>query len=229
MANSVVLKGSPYGISVVISEATDYNEIKKNVIDKFKSSEDFFKGASIAISFEGDRLKDNYQLDLLNAIVANTELNIVCLIDKDEDTVAYYKDIVEAMNKPEEDTTDYDSYSTVIRGNLSHNNSIDTPMGVTVMGDVLRDGNIVCGSDCFIMGKANGKVYAGYPDKTTASVYALSFEKCDLTIGGITKQAELSTKESKFKKKKKNQASALIRAFVENNEIHFEIVNDTKE
>lgn len=229
MANSVVLKGSPYGISVVISEATDYSEIKKNVIDKFKSSENFFKGASIAISFEGDRLKDNYQLDLLNAIVSNTSLDIVCLIDKDEDTVAYYKDIVEAMNKDTSKEDEYENFGTIIRGNVSHNNSVDTPLSVIAYGDLLRDGTIKTNCDCVLLGKASGTIEAGYPDKKDAVCYSYSFENCTLSIGGITKQYEANAKGSKFKKKKKNQANQLIKAFVLDDEIHFETVNDIKE
>ena len=54
MDNSVILKGSPYGISVIINEGGEYKSIKDRVLSKFKDSEGFFKGASVGISFEGD-------------------------------------------------------------------------------------------------------------------------------------------------------------------------------
>ena len=222
MDNSVILKGSPYGISVIINEGGEYKSIKDRVLSKFKDSEGFFKGASVGISFEGDvQLPDNYQLDLLNAIADNTSIDVVCLIDRSHDTVCYYKDIVEAANK-EANPDEYKDYCTVIREDVKEDNSVNSPLGIMVIGNLLPSGKITSNNDVFIMGIASGRISAGAPDNKSAVVYAGSFDHCDLTIGGISKRNEASG-GSFFKKLKKSKN--MIKAYVENDLICFEEVN----
>lgn len=221
MDNSVILKGSPYGISVIINEGGEYKAIKDRVLSKFKDSEGFFKGASVGISFEGDvHLPDNYQLDLLNAIADNTSLDVVCLIDRSSDTVRYYKDIVESADK-EADSKAYKDFCTIIRGNVMEENSVTSSLGIMVTGSLLPTGKITSANDVFVIGTAAGTITAGAPDNKAAVVYAGSFDHCDLTIGGINKKNEASG-PSFFKKLKKNRN--MIKAFVENDLICFEEV-----
>lgn len=221
MDNSVILKGNPYGISVIINEGGEYKTIKDRVLSKFKDSEGFFKGASVGISFEGDvHLPDNYQLDLLNSIADNTCINVVCLIDRSQDTVCYYKDIVEAAGK-EAGSDEYKDYCTVIRDNIREENSVTSPLGIMVIGSVLPSGRVTSDNDVYIMGTASGTVTAGAPDNTSAVVYAGSFDNCDLTIGGISKRNENSL-GSFFRKLKKSKN--MIKAYVENDLICFEEV-----
>ncbi len=221
MDSAVILKGSPYGISVIINEGGEYKTIKDRVLSKFKDSEGFFKGASVGISFEGDvHLPDNYQLDLLNAIADNTSLDVVCLIDRSQETVSYYKDIVEAADK-ETDSKAYKDYCTVIRGNVTEENSVTSSLGILVTGSLLPTGKITSANDVFIMGIAAGTISAGDPDNKAAVVYAGSFDHCNLTIGGIDKKNEASG--GSFLKKLKKSKN-MIKAYVENDLICFEEV-----
>ena len=224
MANSVVLKGTPYGISVIISEATDYDEIKRNVIDKFVSSEGFFKGAKVAISFEGDQLKDNYQVDLLKAISDNTEIDIACLIDKDEETVAYYKDIIDAMNDNLKEPEDYHDYSKIIRGDIKSGEKVDLSTGVLIYGGVEAGASVISESDIIILGEAKGFIKAGVEDNKSAVVYATDFDDAILSIGGITELAESGSKSFFKKRKKKN--NELIMAYVKDDKIFFKHEED---
>ena len=222
MDNSVILKGSPYGISVIINEGGEYKTIKDRVLSKFKDSEGFFKGASVGISFEGDvHLPDNYQLDLLNAIADNTSLDVVCLIDRSQETIRYYKDIIDGANM-EPDSNEYKNYCTVIREDINEYNSVNSPLGIMVTGSVLPSGKITSNNDIFIMGTAAGTISAGAPDNKSAVVYAGTFADCNLTIGGISRKNGASG-GSFFKKLKKSKN--MIKAYVENDLICFEEVN----
>lgn len=223
MANSVVLKGNPYGISVIITEAEDYNEIKRKVIEKFVSSENFFKGATICISFEGDQLKDEYQLDLLNAIIDNTNLDIGCLIDKAEDSVAYYKDILNAMEEEQKPKDDYHDFTFIIRNGLKANEVIEKKTGVLIYGDVAAGASVVSESDVTVLGNVYGEIKAGMPDNKNCVVYALDLEACNLCIGGITETLDDKNNKSFFKKRKK-KTRELIKAYVVEDKICFEEV-----
>ena len=221
MDNSVILKGSPYGIAVIINEGSDYSTIKNRVLSKFKDSEGFFKGASVGISFEGNIiLPDNCQLDLLNAIADNTSLDIVCLIDKREETVAYYKDIVEAKDK-EPDPIEYRNYSTIIREDITPENSINSPMGILVMGNVVPGGQITSDNDIIILGSAAGTVKAGTSGNKKARVYALNFNGCDISIAGVSDKAG---EKGGSILKKLHKTKGLICAYLDNEKICFEQV-----
>ena len=55
MSQSVMIKSNKYGINLVLDPNIPFVELLKDVIEKFKASEKFFKNAELAISFEGDR------------------------------------------------------------------------------------------------------------------------------------------------------------------------------
>ena len=226
MANSVVLKGCSHGISVIINDFTDYGEVKANILAKFLEAEGFFKGASVGISFEGVKLPDNYQVDLLSAISEATNLDIVCLIDKDEETVAYYKDIIDAVNSSEPEPEEYYKYATVIRGDISASSSIDTPLGVVVHGNVLKSGKIIAGSDVTIFGDCSGEIEAGYPGNKDAVVFIENYKDCSISIAGITERSP-EQNASFFKKKKKKNFCVRVR--VKDDLLYFESLTDKKE
>lgn len=52
MSQSVMIKSNKYGINLVLDPNIPFVELLKDVIEKFKASEKFFKNAELAISFE---------------------------------------------------------------------------------------------------------------------------------------------------------------------------------
>lgn len=57
MSQSVMIKSNKYGINLVLDPNIPFVELLKDVIEKFKASEKFFKNAELAISFEGRKLR----------------------------------------------------------------------------------------------------------------------------------------------------------------------------
>ena len=53
MNNSVIIKGNKYGIVVVLDKDISFEQLKDDLIEKFKNASKFFDKASMAISFEG--------------------------------------------------------------------------------------------------------------------------------------------------------------------------------
>ena len=84
MNNSVVIKGNKYGIVVVMDDTVPFDELKENLLDKFKSAAKFFDKANMAVSFEGRKLSPKEERECLDIISENSDLNIVCVIDNDE-------------------------------------------------------------------------------------------------------------------------------------------------
>ena len=81
MNNSVIIKGNKYGIVVVLDDKIPFAQLREDIANKFKSATKFFDKANMAVSFEGRKLSSEEERDVLDIIAANSELNIVCVID----------------------------------------------------------------------------------------------------------------------------------------------------
>lgn len=85
MDNSVIIKGSRHGITVILDGNMEFSKLKECVRDKFTSSAKFFGNASMALGFEGRILDDDEQEQLVDIISDSSDLNIICLIDNDKE------------------------------------------------------------------------------------------------------------------------------------------------
>ena len=52
MSQSVTIKSNKYGINLVLDPEIGFDELLKDVVEKFKASSTFFKNAKLALSFE---------------------------------------------------------------------------------------------------------------------------------------------------------------------------------
>lgn len=78
MDNAVVIKGSKSGITVFLDKDMPFDELLKNVSDKFKNASKFFNNANMAIAFNGRTLLPDEEKKILDVISDVSELNIVC-------------------------------------------------------------------------------------------------------------------------------------------------------
>ena len=51
MSQSVTIKSNKYGINLVLDPEIGFDELLKDVVEKFKASSTFFKNAKLALSF----------------------------------------------------------------------------------------------------------------------------------------------------------------------------------
>lgn len=94
MNNSVIIKGNKYGIVVVLDDKIPFAQLREDIANKFKSATKFFDKANMAVSFEGRKLSSEEERDVLDIIAANSELNIVCVIDNNEIREQYFKKLL---------------------------------------------------------------------------------------------------------------------------------------
>jgi len=71
-----MIKSNKYGINLVLDPNIPFVELLKDVIEKFKASEKFFKNAELAISFEGRKLSEEEENRIIEAITENTTIQI---------------------------------------------------------------------------------------------------------------------------------------------------------
>ncbi len=192
MKNTVIIKSFQNGISVYLNGEIPFDELLGEVAFKFRESSNFFKDAKMAISFEGRRLSDEEERMLLNVICENSDLHIVCLVGKDEETNHNYLKAIQQLERHKEDGNEGQFY----RGTLKNGQVLETESSIVVLGDVYPGSAIISTKDIVILGGLFGKAYAGGNGSGGHYVAALEMSPERLQIGDFkyktTKQMKWS-------------------------------------
>lgn len=219
MRNSVVIKGNKYGIIVVLDKIKDFNELKEDITYKFKESKDFLGKSSFAISFEGRELSDDEIKEILDIIEENTDLKIVCVVDKEKEEL--YKKIVEdsvgaedneeKKNEKENinEADNNDSKSDGINfyaGTLRSGQEVVNNESIVIIGDVNPGASVISKGNILILGSLRGSAIAGIDGDTNAFVIAMEMDPIQIRIADIIATANDDTFQSAMhiREKKKN-------------------------
>lgn len=212
MNNSVVIKGNKYGIIVVLSPEVPFDELKLLVAEKFRESSKFFENAKMAISFEGRKLTNEEQKEILDIIGDNADMHIVCVIDNDTETE-------ETMRKTLEQKLLELSNNTgqFYKGILRSGASLEFETSVIIIGDVNQGARVVSKGNIIVLGSLKGNAFAGATGNTNSFVVALDMNPTQIRIADTIarapdKPAKQEVKEAKI-------------AFLEEGNIYIEPLN----
>ena len=217
MSDSVIIKSFPHGISIRILDDAPMDVLLNEIGNKFSQGRSFFKNATMALSVEGRKLTDAEELAILNTIRKNSDLNIVCLVGKDESTERHY---VRALKSIEMKLSRADE-GQFYKGTLKNNETLETENSIVIMGDVYPGSAIISTKNIIVLGGLYGEAYAGASGNENSFVVALEMEPEKLKIGDFNYK---STKASKWSIRPKVQPKI---AYVKNEKIVME--NLTKE
>ncbi|MDF2589701.1 MAG: hypothetical protein K0S41_3542 [Anaerocolumna sp.] len=209
MNNSVIIKGNKYGIVVVLDAVMDFNELKEKIAEKFRDSAKFFDKAQMAISFEGRKLNNDEQREILNIIAEETELHVVCVIDNDPQKEEVFKKALDEKLMELSNTT-----GQFYKGNLRSGQVLESETSIIVIGDVNPGARLVSKGNIIVLGSLKGTVFAGATGNTNSFVMALEMNPVQIRIADTIarspdKPVKDAVKETKI-------------AFLENGNIYIE-------
>jgi len=212
MDNSVIIKGLNNGIIVVLDPNIEFELLKEKVSKKFKDSSKFLGNAQVALSFEGRKLSDEEQLELLQIISEQSELKIICLVTDNPEKEALFKKAIEQASVEHSKTN-----GQFYKGNLRSGQSLECDTSIVIIGDVNPGASVVSSGNIIVLGALRGTVYAGSNGNTKAFVLALEMSPVQIRIADTIARApdnpdKTSVKEAKI-------------AFLELDNIYIEPVN----
>lgn len=226
MNNAVVIKGTTYGFSVYMDEQADFATISELVKEKFKESAKFFGNAKMAISFEGKQLTDEEQRTLLDIIAANSEVNIVCVIEKNGETEELHKRSVEERMQ-EQRLMELDrSNGQFYKGNLRSGQVLETETSIIIVGDVNQGATVTSKGNIIVLGSLFGNVYAGAGGNENAFVLALELDPVQIRIADTIARAPDKVGKALWKREKEKTKEPKI-AFRSEGNIFIEPVSRT--
>jgi len=221
MNHAVVIKGTTYGFSVYIDEQADFAMICDEVRNKFRESAKFFGNAKMAISFDGKKLSDAQQRELLDIIAENSEVHIVCVIEKNSETEELHRRSLE--NRLQElDSSNGQFY----KGNLRSGQVLDTETSIIIVGDVNQGATVTSKGNIIVLGALLGNVYAGAGGNENAFVLALELDPVQIRIADTIARAPDKAGKMLWKREKEKSKEPKI-AFKSGENIYIEPVSRT--
>lgn len=175
MVQNVIIKSYPNGITLHMNSEVEFPILLEEIGEKFAQARGFFKQASMALSLEGRELSDTEEIMILEAIMKNSDLHIMCIVGHDEEKNRNYIKALDLMELQLSHGNDGKLY----KGSLKNGDSLESENNVVILGDVNPGCMVRSAKSIIILGGLYGEAYAG-PD---GYVLALEMEPEKLFIG----------------------------------------------
>lgn len=177
--NMVVLKSYHNGISIYLDDNAPFDDLIGEIAVKFKESSRFFKNTKMALSIEGRKVNDEEEMIILDTIERNCDVEIVCLVSKDEEKNQQFVKAIEQV----QDYADTENIGQFYRGTLKNHQVLETESSIVVLGDVYPGSAIISTKDIIVLGGLYGEAYAGGNGDKNHFVVALEMAPERLIIG----------------------------------------------
>lgn len=190
MNSPVIIKSNKYGLVVRLSDTLPFAELLEAVGEKFRESSHFFRDAKMAVTFQGRTLTRDQENRLVDAIVMNSQIHVVCIVDERPQEEQYY---AQALRLAEEQEAKEGQF---YRGNLRSGQSLETETSIVVLGDVNPGASIISKGNVVVLGSCRGNVYAGASGDRSCFVAALIMKPIQIRIAdkmarsAITKRSD---------------------------------------
>lgn len=221
MGETVVIKGSNSGITLVLSPDASYETLKEDVAAKFSAATSFFGEAYKAISFKGHELSDEQKMELINIIHENCKLSVLCIMEEDPVTEEAFRQALEKKLMEDDNNKNTGQF---YKGNLRSGQVLDVETSIIVIGDIKPGAKVISKGNVIILGSLQGTVYAGAAGNTNAFVVALDMNPVQIRIADAIARSP-DNPEKNIKKRRKNTAPETKIAFFDRGNIYIEPLN----
>lgn len=188
--DAVTLKSNPYGLILNLDAELPFEDLCTAVAEKFHSSAGFFKNAKLALTFRGRVLTHEQESRLIEAIVQNSKIEIICVVDEDKKTEEYYrKAVTHSLEKQEE------AQGQFYRGTLRSGQVLETETSVVIIGDVNPGAQVISKGNIVILGCCMGNIYAGAAGDRSCFAAALTMRPMQVRIADKMARSAIVKKE----------------------------------
>ena len=190
MREAVIIKSFPNGIALYLNGEMPFEDLLAEIGYKFSDARNFFGTVTMALSIEGRAVTDMEEIRILETIRDNSDINIACIVEKDE---TVNKNYVKALERTERELAQKPE-GQFFRGDLKDREVLETENSIIMLGDVYPGSSIVSAKNIIILGGLYGKAHAGGNGCEGAYIAAFEMAPGRIRIGDFkykpgTKQA----------------------------------------
>lgn len=213
MKEAVLIKSFSNGIALHLDAEMPFEDLLQEIAYKFSEARAFFGKASMALSIEERQVTGAEEIRILETIRQNSDLNIICIVGKDEAT---NKNFIKALAHMEKKLSGGED-GQFMKGSLKNREVLETENSIIILGDVYPGSAVISAKNIIILGGLYGEAYAGGNGQEGAFVAALEMEPERIKVGDF--KYKPATKQSKWGIRPKVQPKI---AYVKNNKVVFE-------
>lgn len=218
MAVPVVMKSGKNYLTLVLDDKMEFPDLLQEIITKFRESERFFGSEPIAIHFEGRKLTDTQQLQIMDAIDCYTTVRVATIVENSK----IYEYVSELALKNqlspkdiEVDTIAQEAVCTFIPRDIKAGEEISSTNTVVVLGNVEKGAIVRSNEHVIVCGRLEGQALAGMEGDCESVILALIFAPENYRIGEyLGGQASKRGMSLKDLNKRRNTKAAKL-AYVE--------------
>ena len=157
MREAVIIKSFPNGIALYLNGEMPFEDLLAEIGYKFSDARNFFGTVTMALSIEGRPVTDMEEIRILETICDNSDINIACIVEKDE---TVNKNYVKALERTEREMAQKPE-GQFFRGDLKDREVLETENSIIMLGNVYPGSSIVSAKNIIILGGLYGKAHAG--------------------------------------------------------------------
>lgn len=182
MKTSVRIKSTSGGMTVYLEPDMPFEELLSEIEKKFGESAKFFGNAKTVLSLEGRELSSTEEAKIVNVISETTQLDIVCLLEKEkpqqEPVVLPEPEVVEEEIPKEESVV-------FIKRTISSGETIQADKDLVIFGNVSQGATVISTNSIYIYGGLYGEAYAGVDNGNDYVIAALEYDPERVGIGKL--------------------------------------------
>ena len=214
MKDTVLIKSFPNGITLHLDSEMPFENLLEEIAFKFSEAKNFFGRAAVALSIVDRDVNTAEEIRILDTIQSNTDLNIICIVGRDDAT---NKNFVKALAHIEKKLSGGDE-GQFFKGDLKNQEVFETDNSIIILGDVYPGSAVISARNIVILGGLYGEAYAGGNGQESAFVAALEMEPERIKIGDFKYKP---SKQPRWGIHPKIQPKI---AYVKNNKIIFDVL-----
>lgn len=192
MKDKVLIKSFQNGISLILNDSVEFQEIIDEITLKFSASKNFFGDASKAVALKGRTLTEKEEICIVDAIRDNSDVNVICIVGQDEETNRTYVKAIEDVKSKLTDGSEGQFY----KGTLKNNQILETENSIVILGDIYPGSAVISSGNIIVLGGLYGEAYAGGNGRSDAYIVALEMEPEKLKIGDF--KYKITSKRGKW-------------------------------
>lgn len=219
---TVVIKSNKYGITLFLDKNTEFQELLKDIAEKFKASSKFFENAQMAVGFEGRLLDQEEQMEVIRVIQENSTIEVLCVLEQDALKESYMKRALEERQQAQANND-----GRFYKGTLRSGQVLESETSIIILGDVNPGATVVSKGNVVVLGSLKGTIHAGAAGNECAFVAALNMNPMQIRIADAIARCADGPSGSK------NNLTGPMIAYTEDGNIYMEpitkeVINDIR-
>ena len=203
--DSVVIKSSPYGLTLVLDREISFEQLVRDICKKFATSRSFFGTATLVLSIEGRSVSAEEAAVIVEAIQLNSDITI-SLIEEDNE-------LKNIEMKEKIDRFYYENMyenAKIIMGSVTKKDVVTSDGSIVILGDVKSKASVQAVGNVIVMGSLEGSVYAGYPEDDKCYIAANQLNAAHMQIGKVAGDVKVASKWSLRSRKRESEPYAVV-------------------